>query len=224
MPDPEMNAPDQPPPRRTPFEWSLAALRPLESDAERPSFMFKAGQASRDGVVRFWKWVAVGCVVVLAGTVGGGLFLLADARERAEVAAARAATPASRDREGAGETEKTLTPQPPLPLVGEGEKNSRPSPSPLTSPEGARGRGAGGEGVPSSPTPQEIAAALRTRRDILVAGLGLVPDGKPGPFTPDAGSSPRGWGLTTGVLTAPKITPKPPVKPEPEDLLPPEDR
>jgi hypothetical protein len=62
-----MNQPDLPNRRRSPFEWSLAALRPIDGGAERPSFMYKAGQASRDSAVHFWRFMAVTGLVLSVG-------------------------------------------------------------------------------------------------------------------------------------------------------------
>ena len=223
MPDAEMT-PDPPPPRsaerRTPFEWSLAALRPADSGAERPSFMFKAGQASRDTEVRFWRWAAVGCGLLLAAGAGAGGWLIADATRRAEVAEARAAAnsphPAEKRDEGAPWSSTS-------PLVGEvGETESsrvggqvhNPPPADSSGVDDLPHKGGGVQNVasPPAPTPRDIAAALQLRRDILVAGLGVIPDGKP-PI-PTAPSSPgewdRHWATPSGVLTTPKISPKKP--------------
>jgi len=64
----ELTPPDgHRPPRRTPFEWSLKALDPQPSQANRPSFMYKAGRASRDREVRFWQ---VAAIFAAASSVG----------------------------------------------------------------------------------------------------------------------------------------------------------
>ncbi|MEO2088894.1 MAG: hypothetical protein ABGY75_05275 [Gemmataceae bacterium] len=219
--------------RRTPFEWSLAALRPADSGAERPSFMFKAGQASRDGEVRFWRWAAVGCGLLLAAGAGAGGWLIADATRRAEVAEARAnraenPTPQPPPRSGEGEQEQIFA-------ATERSGGSAAAPfsrgedtPPLPSPASAERpweRGPGGEGYTTpNPTPKDIAAALQLRRDILVAGLGMIPDGKligtPVPTSP--GEWDRHWATPSGVLTTPKITPKKPTPiADPDDDVPP---
>ena len=212
----EMTSPDMPPPRRSPFEWSLAALRPADSDAERPSFMFKAGQASRDGTVRFWRVIAVGCLAALTGCAGMAFWMVTEAREQLALAEAKVA---SLPR---GDQEKNPSPQPPLPkgegenCTSSGEFDSSPPPSPAsTVSKRPWESGPGGEGF--STTPREIAAALRLRRDILTAGLGMIPDGKPGPFQQVPESvEPSGWPTPGTVFATPPVTPKKPITP-PED-------
>jgi hypothetical protein len=54
---------------------------------------------------------------------------------------------------------------------------------------------------------------VQLRRDIPVAGLGVIPDGKPAGAVgspPSSGEWDKHWGLPSGVLTTPKITPKEP--------------
>jgi hypothetical protein len=219
MPDAEMT-PDLPPPRRTPFEWSLAALRPADSGAERPSFMFKAGQASRDTEVRFWRWAAVGCGLLLAAGAGASGWLIADATRRAELADARASraenpTPQPPPRSGEGESE-TLSGSDRVASEASRVRSSIDDPTPQPPPRSGQG-----EKIPS---PRDIAAALQLRRDILVAGLGVIPDGKPAgaPAPSSTGEWDRHWGLPSGVLTTPKITPKKPTPiADPDDDVPP---
>lgn len=85
MPDRPLTPPNPPPRRRSPFEWSLAGLRPADADIARPSFMYKAGQASRDRQVRFWQFVSavLGVVIVVGGIAAYG----AVAAERERVSA-----------------------------------------------------------------------------------------------------------------------------------------
>jgi hypothetical protein len=217
MPESEMTPPDMPPPRRSPFEWSLASLRPVDSDAARQSFMYKAGQASRDGSVRFWRVIAVGCLVGLVGCGTLTFWTMRDAQERVAVAVAEAK--ASAARLGNGDRAAGVLPPPARNAaegatdwnlersegVGPGHPFPSETPIPLAPLATARG---------DTPTPRDIAAALQLRRDILTAGLGLIPDGKPGPFqsVPES-TEPSGWPTPGTVYATPPVTPKKPVVP-----------
>jgi hypothetical protein len=212
MPEPEMTNADEPPPRRTAFEWSLAALRPADSGAERPSFLFKAGQASRERAVRFWRWVAVGSLALLAGVTAGGFALVMHLRHRAEVAEARAGSPlpapASRDRQEAGGIEA------PHHVEGEKQEDRTPPSDSVGAPlVGARFEGHP-QGVPLQASPAEVAAARRTRRDILTAGLGVIPDATPAPPPTELE---RKLNTPPTVLTIPRVTPKKPAPIVPEE-------
>jgi hypothetical protein len=206
MSEPEM-IPDSPSPgRRTPFEWSLAALRPTDSDATRPSFLFRAGQESRERAVRFWRYVAAGCLMSWVGVIAVGAYWMADFRERGAVSfrgegsrvGLAPPSPSGRGDRGVGNGDPNPLPPKPFPLAGEGSQ----SPSPPTSlPKG---------GVVPSPTPAEFAAALRIRRDILVAGLGMIPN--PNPDLP--GDSEPHLTIPPTLYAAPKIPPRQPPIPE----------
>ncbi len=191
-----MNTPPDPPPaRRSPFEWSLAALRPADADLARPSFMFKAGQASRDKVVRFWRWAAGGLAVVLVvGAVAAFGMVTTEQQHAAAVIAELRAAQVHTPRPA---VETIPTPPPTeqsLPVV---TRPVAPRPTPTA------------EEAP----PSEVAAALERRRNILVGGLGLIPDAPPPVFRPDA---PPTAPTYPGVFAAPRVVKQPPPAPDPE--------
>jgi hypothetical protein len=207
---PEMTPVDPPPPRRTAFEWSLAALRPADGGVGRPSFMFEAGRASRERAVRFWRWAAVGMTVALVGTVVGLGWLLNDAQRQLAVAETRTRGQGTGDRGQEAKVpevpRRSGEPMEPRPEGSGSAEESHPLP-PVAVP------------VVERVDPREIAAALRLRRDILTAGLGLIPDGKPvAPVAPpSSGEWDRHWGLPSGVLTTPPTTPRKPAPITPDD-------
>lgn len=193
--------PDPPPGRHSPFEWSLAGLRPTDPDVARPSFMFKAGQASREKAVRFWQCVTAGLGVLIV--VGGvAVFGLVSAeRQRAAVIV---------EQQAALSAEQQARRATPAPVQVE-----IPTPSPSTDPqptvESRPSVPRAATVVTNDPGPVGIAAALERRRNILVGGLGLIPDTPP-VFSPEPRSAPT----YPGVLAAPRVQKKPPVVPDPE--------
>jgi hypothetical protein len=183
MPDAPLNPSDPPPNRRSPFEWSLAALRPADADVGRPSFMFKAGQASRDRAVRFWQCVSAGLVVLMVAS--------------AIAAYGYGAASAVQHREATHENKPLLQPVTPFtsPVPDEStstESFSRPSVAPFNAPT-------------STALPADILAALEHRRKILSGGLDLIPDTPP-TFTPEPQSTPA----YPDVLAAPRVEKPPP--------------
>lgn len=194
------NPPDPPPDRRTPFEWSLAALRPADADVARPSFMFKAGQASREKAVLFWRWVAAGLAVLLVvGAVAAfGMVAAEQQRANAIVAEVRAA-------HAAAQTTQAI----PAPVNTSAEPIVTAPPRPIPRPAPAT--------VAAPPAPAEVAAALGRRRNILVGGLGLIPDAPP-TVSPD---SPSGTPTYPNVLAAPPVDKKAPPGTESDDPPPP---
>jgi hypothetical protein len=212
MPESEMTPSDMPPPRRSPFEWSLAALRPADSDAGRPSFMFKAGQASRERVVRFWRVLALGCLGALIGGGAMAFWTVVEAEHRAAVAEARAANSLLEGKAAIGGNRNgTADPVPVEPVSGDGQpvvSHDTPAPVPHEEPVER------GFATQPPPSPQAIAAALQLRRDILTAGLGMIPDGKPGPFgVPERVEPPRAWPTPSTVFATPPAAPKKPITP-----------
>lgn len=176
MPDPHLT-PD-------PLAAALAKLRPAAAAAEKPAFLFLAGQASRDRQVRRWKRAAAGVAVALVASWAVGLVLYADLRHRADLVEeqlrAIAAVPAP------AEVPSPTEPPPAYPV---------PAPPPVPAP------------VPyddPAPTPQELADALRQRNDILTAGLTLLPAARP-PERPAPDDIRRF--LPGGVYAAPRIVP-----------------
>ena len=193
-----MNTPPNPPPdRRSPFEWSLAALRPADADVARPSFMFKAGQASRDRVVRFWRCVAGGLVLVMVvgGVAAFGIVTAEHQQATAVVAELRAAQ--AQTHPPRPTTTTTTVPTPEL---------TDPPPLIVTRPVSPRHTPTAEEAPPS-----EVAAALERRRNILVGGLGLIPDSPPPVFSPEV---PKSVPTYPGVFAAPRLDKKLPLDPD----------
>lgn len=205
MHEPPVIPPDPTPPdRRSPFEWSLAALRPADGDVARPSFMYKAGQASREKAVLFWRWVAGGLAVLLltGGVASVGLVQAEQQRMAAALAEAQAARAQIQPGRAMEESPAPVAPEFDYPTT-------RPTVRTLPATP------------PDQPAPAEIAAALERRRNILVGGLGLIPDSPP-VYSPE----PRGVPSYPGVLAAPRVEKKPPpveVDPDPNDPPPPPD-
>jgi hypothetical protein len=194
MPELPLTPPD-PPGRRSPFEWSLAGLRPADPDVARPSFMFKAGQASREKAVRFWQCVTAGLGVLFV--VGGVAMFGVVSAEQQRAAAIVEHQQAIR-----------VMPAPVqvIPLV----PGTAPAPEPRPA-ESIPPLPRSATVVTNDPTPADIASALERRRNILVGGLGLIPDAPPA-----VPSEPRSAPSYPGVLAAPRVQKKPPVVPDPE--------
>jgi hypothetical protein len=189
-----MSTPPDPPGRRSPFEWSLAGLRPAGPDVARPSFMFKAGQASRDKAVRFWQCVTAGLGVLI---VVGGVAVVGVMSSEHQ----RTATTVEQQAKRIVPAPVPVAPPPPSPdprPTGETVETVASVPRPATL-------------VTNEPTPADIAAALERRRNILVGGLGLIPDAPPA-VAPEPRSAPT----YPGVLAAPRVQKKPPVVPDPD--------
>ena len=70
MPDPHLT-PD-------PLAAALARLRPAPAAIEKPAFLYLAGQASRDGIVRRWKGIAVVAALALVVSWATGYVLYSD--------------------------------------------------------------------------------------------------------------------------------------------------
>lgn len=191
-----MNTPPDPPDRRSPFEWSLAGLRPADPDVARPSFMFKAGQASRERAVRFWQCVTAGLgVLIVVGGVAVFGVISAEQQRSAVQSEQRAALLAEQQAVRA-------TPVRVVPLAPPSDLRPAETIPPLPRSTAV---------VINDPSPADIASALERRRNILVGGLGLIPD------APQAvPSEPRSAPTYPGVLAAPRVLKKPPAPPDPE--------
>ena len=183
MPDPDLT---------DPLVAALARLRPTPATAGQPAFLFRAGQASRDGVARRWKWVAATATALLVGSWAVGVLLFAETDRRLAVAEARLAEMATVQPVAAAPP-VVPAPVPPTPPPTTVEAVAPAATAPHYDPD---------------PTPEELADALRLRNDILSAGLGLIPSAKP----PAAASEtdPRRT-LPGGVFATPRLEPKKPM-------------
>lgn len=167
-----------------PLATALARLRPVPAAAEKPAFLFLAGQASRDGVVRRWKVASVVAALALVASWVVGYVLYSELRHRTALAEEQLRTLA------------VTHPVEPPSLVESQPSYPVPAPPPMPAP------------VPHydpDPTPQELAAALRQRNEILTAGLTLLPAAHP-PERPTPNDI-RHF-LPGGVYAAPRTEPK----------------
>ncbi len=173
-----------------PLAAALAKLRPAAAAAEKPAFLFRAGQASRDAVVRRWQAVTLLAAVALVASWAYGYVRYAELQQRAATVEARAP-----------ESTTALPPAPPTParpLVFTVPDATVPPTPPYYDPD---------------PTPQELADALQLRRDILTAGLTLLPPSRP----PVATAGDLRHILPGGVFTTPRHEPKKPTPIFPDD-------
>lgn len=199
-PNPPLDPPPHPDPLVAALAGALAGLRPAPAVAEKPAFLFRAGQASREALARRWRVLAVVAGVALVGSWAFWFARYSDAVARAEIAERRVA-----------ELTAVARPAPEPPPVPE------PPPSPISSPVLLS--------VPALPppppydpypepdaTPQELADALRLRNDILLGGLTMLPEAK-------SPTGVRTLPLPGGVFATPQLEPKklPPILPDDDD-------
>jgi hypothetical protein len=135
------------------FESDLAELRPTPASADRASFYFRAGQASRDRSVHTWQGVASAALVVLFAAAGVGYWRIADAEARVAEAEAR------RTQNPIVVQVPAEVPQTPAPSPILIEEDSRPYAPPMAPHPDA-----------DDPSAAEVAATLELRRNILTAG------------------------------------------------------
>ena len=178
-----------------PLAAALAKLRPAPAAAEKPAFLFRAGQASRDAVARRWKWVAGVAVALLVGSWAVGVAVFAEADRRLAVAELRVQELTTVVRTRPPVESSMVLPEPPVFAVPD-------APVPPTPPF-----------YDPDPTPQELADALRQRHDILTAGLTLLPPSRP----PVATAGDLRHILPGGVFTTPRHEPKKPTPIFPDD-------
>ena len=178
MPDHDLTA--------DPLAAALARLRPAPAAAEKPAFLFRAGQASRDGVVRRWKTAALLAGVAVVGSWAYGFVRYSELQDRAATAEARA-------QELAGLLAEPPAPPPSAPAPAHPAivvPAAMPTPAPLPY-------------YRPDPTPDELADALRQRNEILTAGLTLLPP-TPAPTRPTGDFR---HPLPGGVFAAPRVDP-----------------
>lgn len=183
-----------------PLTRALAKLRPAPARVDARNLLFLAGQAARDRTVTFWRrafltqvglLVLVGCVAVLH-------FVQLDAIEQQ-------APPTVRDRivyvdRRTGERISKPEQAPP----------PRPAPSDCSPlPELAH----------QTPSAVDLGEYLRVRREVLTAGLGLLPDAERAPVaTTSPAELERSLDLPPGVLTAPyRVSPPRPKTESPDE-------
>ena len=180
-----------------PLARALARLQPAPAGVDGQKLLFLAGQAARDRTVALWRrlflgqcvvLVAVGCAAVLHFTRLDAMDPGARSTNQTNVRPPSPAPPAPRDVPPPGPQE------PP-------EEPSSPSAPPAVY-------------TKADAPPDDLAEYLRVRREVLTAGLGLLPDSKPRPAAPVSPAElERSLYLPPGVLTAPYRAPEP-KKPE----------
>lgn len=180
-----------------PLARALAALRPSPSGLDERALLYRAGQASRDGLLAAWRWVVLAQfgLLLVAGAGAAVLFARLDALDRPAPAPVARPAPDSGGEPRRPDRPESAPPPRPLPT---------PPSSPVAPPEYA------GADV----DPDEIAEYLRRRREVLTAGLGVLPGpGPKPPRTTGPAEVERSLGLPPGVLAAP-TRPTPPKSPD----------
>jgi hypothetical protein len=179
-----------------PLARALAKLRPAPAGVDARNLLFLAGQAARERAVTFWRRAFLAQLVLLIA-LGGWAAL-----HFSQSGAVEQQTPTVRERivyvdRRTGER------------VSQPEEAPPPRPAPTEyspPPELAR------------QPPSDLGEYLRVRREVLTAGLGLLPDTQ---RPPAASASPaeleRSLNLPPGVLTAPYRVPPPRPKAESPD-------
>lgn len=192
LPEPESN----PLCGADPLARALARLQPTPAGVDGQKLFFLAGQAARERTVTLWRRLFLGQCVLLVALSGGATlhFSRLDARDRTPDGAVRSTTirpgPMPSPRE-----------QPPGLVEAADEPIPSSAPLPVLS-------------TKAEAQPDDLADYLRLRREVLTAGLGLLPDTKPQPAVPVSPAElERSLFLPPGVLTAPYRVPEP-KKPE----------
>lgn len=181
-----------------PLARALAKLRPAPAGVDARNLLFLAGQAARERAVAFWRRAFLAQLVLLVA-LGGWAAL-----HFSQSGAAEQQTPTVRERivyvdRRTGERVSPPEEAPP----------PRPAPAEYSPPPEL-----------AQQPPSDLGEYLRVRREVLTAGLGLLPDTQ---RPPAASASPaeleRLLNLPPGVLTAPYRVPPPRPKAEsPDDL------
>jgi hypothetical protein len=183
-----------------PLARALARLQPAPAGVDGQKLLFLAGQAARDRTVALWRRLFLGqCVLLVAiGCAATIHFVRLSELDRTPQNVTQGVTPAPRP-EPTGPQNMSDMGMPPGP---ENESPESPSaPSPVFTKADA--------------PPDDLADYLRTRREVLTAGLGLLRDTKPQPAAPvNPAELEQRLYLPRGVLTAPYRAPEPKKTPE----------
>jgi hypothetical protein len=179
-----------------PLARALAKLRPAPPGVDARNLLFLAGQAARERAVTFWRRAFLAQLVLLVA-LGGWAAL-----HFGQSGAVEQPTPTVRERivyvdRRTGERVSPPEEAPP----------PRPAPPEYSPPPEL-----------AQQPPSDLGEYLRVRREVLTAGLGLLPDTQ---RPPAASASPaeleRSLNLPPGVLTAPYRVPPPRPKAESPD-------
>jgi hypothetical protein len=183
-----------------PLARALAKLRPTPAGVDARNLLFLAGQAARDRAVTFWRRAFLAQLAVLVALGGWAV------PHFSQSSAVEQQTPTVRerivyvDRRTGERLTKPEEAPPPRP--------ARPEYSPPS------------ELAQQPPSAADLGEYLRVRREVLTAGLGLLPDAKRAPAAPASPAElERSLDLPPGVLTAPyRVSPPKPKAESPDDL------
>jgi hypothetical protein len=185
-----------------PLARALARLQPMPAGVDGQKLLYLAGQAARERTVALWQRLFVGqCVLLVAlGGIAVVHFTQPDAADRSTTRGNTTITTPTPKPDPIGPQKMTDDPTPEYaPEPREAQESPAYSPALYTRTDGP---------------PDDLSEYLRVRREVLTAGLGLLPDTKPQPAAPvNPAELERRLHLPPGVLTAPYRAPEP-KKPE----------
>ncbi len=191
-----------------PLARALAKLRPAPAGLDPQKLLFQAGQAARDRTVAFWRRAFLAQVAVLAliGCLGTVQFIrMAEIEDRLT-------NPQVVER-------VVYVDRQPSQVPGPGEQVPEPAPPPRPAEESLPpGYQSTGPFARQGPDPDDLARYLRTRREVLTAGLGVLPDARPRPAAPvNPADLEKSLDLPPGVLAVPQWQPPKPPRLGPEN-------
>jgi len=173
-----------------PLARALAKLQPMPTALGGTQLIYLAGQAARERTVAFWRRAFLAQTAVLAAVGGFAAWQFLQPAQTNE-----------RQQLVYREADKPLVEEAPMPRDSE----------PLSGPSGEFHIGHRPPGQRD-----DLAEYLRIRKEVMTAGLGLLPDAKSATTRPvNPTEFEKSLNLPPGVLTAPYRLP-PPAEPPPE--------
>ncbi len=178
-----------------PLARSLAKLRPAPAGVDANRLLFEAGRVARDRDVAFWRRASLAqFVLMVAFGCAATVFLVRQANTPPQVEYVRVEVPS----------------EPPAPPPDRPEV----APLPRTAPDLPPGYPPAGliAADRTATDPDALAEYLRIRREVLTAGLGLLPDARPQPTAPvSTDELERSLGLPPKALGVPQWQPRKPL-------------
>lgn len=171
-----------PPDGIDPLVLALSALKPATPTLDVQRLTYLAGQASRTPILTFWRVVAGLQTLMLFVAIGMMLWQDSAAPQQALPATNNVSAPAAPVRSEPFEAPKVYPNTPP--------RESQPAPT---------GEFAGDSEMDAD----DLGRYLRIRREVLTAGLGLLPEEALPPRIPAAEEFERSLQLPPGVLAVP---------------------